>query len=128
MALHPLLLSKAAPFGALFTTGVVVVDLKEERLKSRAITVVEVKLARLSGRWSEVTLNNPVLLLSFHLSPQMEHIWYKTLTFAFEILYFYASFPSTLGLSVLDSLTDHRGCSCANRSFGPSAFFRAVSL
>lgn len=110
MALHPLLLSKAAPFGALFTTGVVVVDLKEERLKSRAIMVVE------------------VLLFSFHLSPQMEHIWYKTLTFAFEILYFDASFPSTLGLSVLDSLTDHRGCSCTNRSFGLSAFFWAVSL
>lgn len=46
MALHPLLLSKAAPFGGVFTTGVVVVvALKEECLKSRAITVVEVKLA-----------------------------------------------------------------------------------
>lgn len=61
-------------------------------------------------------LNNPVLLFSFHLSPQMEHIWYKTLTFAFAILYFYAFFPSTLGSSVLDSLINHRGYSCTNGS------------
>lgn len=47
MTLHPLLLSKAAPFGAFFTTGVVVVDLKEECLKLNGETVVEVKLVRL---------------------------------------------------------------------------------